>query len=92
MESNYGFPNTDFQKQAILGIGRDHTNSPQEWAQRLNRPKTGISLGITDFGNINHLGLAFTTMPIIEFNVFGSERIKLLNGLGVLISLKNTIQ
>lgn len=83
MKANYGFPNTSFQKQFILGISRDHTYNPQQWARRLKDPKTGFSLGVTDFGNIGNLGLAFTAMPIIEFEAFGSKRIKLLSGLGV---------
>lgn len=83
MKANDGFPNTSFQKQAILGIGREHTSNPQEWASRLKGPKTGFSLGITDFGNLGSLGLAFTAMPIIEFKAFGSEKLKVLSGAGI---------
>ena len=83
LRANYGFPKTNFQKQVVFGIGRDHTYNPQEWAHRLKGPKTWVSLGITDFGNIDRLGLAFTAMPIIEFNAFRSEKIKISGGSGI---------
>ncbi len=82
MESNDGFPDTKLQKQIVLNIGRYHTNNPQEWAQRLKGPKTGLTLGVTDFGNLDSLGIAITAMPFIEFKAFKSERWKVLSGLG----------
>lgn len=82
MESNDGFPDTEPQKQAILNFGRNNINNPQEWAQRLKAPKTGLSIGITDFGNLDSLGIALTAMPYIEFKAFGSERFKILTGMG----------
>src|SRR5690606_38234280 len=72
MEANDGFPETKLQKQAILNFGRNHNNNPQEWAQRLKAPKTGLSIGVTDFGNLDSLGIAITAMPFIEFTAFGS--------------------
>ncbi|MDN3723888.1 acyloxyacyl hydrolase [Aequorivita sp. SDUM287046] len=82
MESNDGFPETKLQKQAILSFGRNHQNDPQQWAQRLKKPKTGLSIGITDFGNLDSLGLAFTAMPFIEFRAFGNDRWKIHTGMG----------
>ncbi len=82
MEANDGFPDTKLQKQAILNFGRIHTNNPQQWAQRLKKPKTGLSIGVTDFGNLDSLGLGFTAMPFIEFKAFGSDRWKILTGMG----------
>lgn len=82
MESNDGFPETKLQKQAILGFGRYHSNNPQQWAQRLKKPKTGLSVGITDFGNIDSLGIALSVIPFIEFKAFGSNRWKVLTGMG----------
>lgn len=82
MEANEGFPSTGFQKQFILSIGRYHTNNPQQWAQLLNGPKTGISLGVTEFGNLDSLGIALTAMSFIEFNAFGSKRLKILTAGG----------
>lgn len=83
MEAYEDFPNTTLQKQVILSFGRYHTNNHQQWAQQLKGPKTGFSLGITDFGNVDSLGIAIMAMPFIEFNAFGSNRWKVLTGLGV---------
>lgn len=82
MESNDGFPDTKLQKQLILNFGRNHSNNPQQWAQELKGPKTGLSIGITDFGNLDSLGIALTAMPFLEFKAFGSERWKVLTGMG----------
>ncbi|MEM0518957.1 acyloxyacyl hydrolase [Aequorivita flava] len=81
-EANFGFPSTKTQKQIIFNIGRDQSKNPQEWSQRLKGPKTGYSFGITDFGNRDSLGLAFSFMPFIRFNAFRSERISVLASLG----------
>ena len=83
MEANDGFPSTGLQKQLILSLGRYHTNNPQQWAQRLKGPKTGFSIGVTDFGNLDSLGIALTVLPFIEFNAFGSKRFKVLSAMGV---------
>ncbi|AFL82307.1 Lipid A 3-O-deacylase (PagL) [Aequorivita sublithincola DSM 14238] len=82
MEANGGFPETKLQKQLLFNIGRYHTNNPQEWAQRLKGPKTGLTIGVTDFGSLDSLGLGITAMPFIEFQAFGSHRWKVLSGLG----------
>ncbi|CAM3511363.1 acyloxyacyl hydrolase [Aequorivita lipolytica] len=82
MEANDGFPDTKLQKQAVLNFGRHQENNPQEWAQRLKGAKTGLSVGITDFGNLDSLGIALTVTPFIEFKAFGSERWKMLTGMG----------
>lgn len=58
MEAYDGFPEINLQKQLILSFGRDHGSNPQQWAQRLKGPKTGLSVGITDFGNVDSLGIA----------------------------------
>ncbi|MCB0468617.1 MAG: acyloxyacyl hydrolase [Aequorivita sp.] len=82
MESNDNFPDTKLQKQAILNFGNHQNNNPQEWAQRLKAPKTGLSIGITDFGNLDSLGISITAMPFIEFKAFGSDRWKVFTGMG----------
>ncbi|MCB0465032.1 MAG: acyloxyacyl hydrolase [Aequorivita sp.] len=82
MESNDGFPKTKLQKQVVINLGRYHTFNPQQWAQQLKGPKTGVSVGITDFGNLDSLGIAITAIPFIEFNAFGSERWKVFTGMG----------
>ncbi len=82
-EANSNFPATKLQKQVIFNIGRSHLTNPQEWAQRLKGPKTGIGFGYTDFGNLDSLGIALTAIPFIEFNAFRSKRFKLLTGMGI---------
>ncbi|MEP2937394.1 MAG: acyloxyacyl hydrolase [Gilvibacter sp.] len=81
-ESNDGFPDTSMQYQTIIGFARDNTYNTQEWAYRLKRPITGLSLGFTNFGNLDSLGIALTVMPIIEFKLFKSQRISALVGMG----------
>lgn len=83
MQANEGFPKTNLQKQAIIGIALDNSSNPQEWAQRLKGPKTGFTLGVTDFGNLKNLGIAITAMPIIELKAFRSEKMKVLTGIGI---------
>ncbi|MGO3184478.1 MAG: acyloxyacyl hydrolase [Aequorivita sp.] len=82
MESNEGFPDSGLQKQLILNFGRRHSNNPQQWAQQLKGPKTGFSVGVTDFGNLENLGVALTVSPFIEFRAFGSDRFKILTSMG----------
>ncbi len=82
MEANDGFPNTELQKQLILNFGRNHSENPQQWAQQLKGPKTGLSFGVTDFGNLDSLGVAFTVAPFIEFRAFGIDRFKILASMG----------
>ena len=82
-ESNDGFPDTELQKQIVLSFGRDHTNNPKEWADGLKGLKTGVSLGITDFGNLDRLGLAISAIPYAEFNIFKQKRLSALLGFGL---------
>ncbi|WP_026452166.1 acyloxyacyl hydrolase [Aequorivita capsosiphonis] len=82
MEANEGFPETQFQKQLVFSFGRYHTNNPQQWAQQIKGPKTGFSIGVTDFGNLDSLGIAISASPFIEFKAFGSDRFKILTAMG----------
>lgn len=82
MEANEGFPKTSLQKQLVIGLGRNHENNPQQWARELNGPRTGLSLGFTDFGQRDSLGYALTALTFIEYQAFGSERWNLLTGIG----------
>lgn len=80
--SNKTFPERKLQKQAIFNLVWHHENNTQEWAQWLHSPRTGISLGYTDFGNSDRLGGAITLMPFLEFNVFKKKRLTALIGVG----------
>ncbi len=87
--SNDGFPDRGIHKQLLFQFGRNHQNNPQEWAQRYKGIKTGVGFGITDFGNLDSLGVAFTIIPQVEFNAFGSKRFSTVVGLGASYFTKN---
>lgn len=81
-EANSYFPDHGLQTQALVSFGWEHDNNTQEWAHRLKGPRTGISIGYTDFGNTENLGAAFSILPFIEFNAFKSKKITLQVGTG----------
>ncbi len=83
LESNGGFPETSLQKLVIVGIGRNHANNKQSWAQQLNRPTTGISLAIADFGNVENLGYAISLTPFINFKSFRSNHFSINAASGI---------
>jgi len=80
-EANTDFPKTKLQKNVFLSIGQYNYNSNKEWAARLNYPKTGISLGYTDFGNSTKVGHAYSILPFIEFSILKKQ----INGLNLQI-------
>jgi hypothetical protein len=82
LPSNFGFPETKPHKQLLFNISKNHENTPREWAQRLKGLHTGVSLGLTDFGQLDSLGIAISLIPNLEFNAFKSKRFKILTGLG----------
>jgi hypothetical protein len=78
LEANTDFPQTNLQKNLFLSIGRYNLNPTKEWAARLKYPKTGVSLGYTDFGNSEKVGHAYSILPFVEFSVL-QKRINGLN-------------
>ena len=87
-DSNEFFPEHGLQSQLLLNLGWEHDLNPQEWARRLKGPRTGISVGYTDFGNTDSLGGAFTIQPFIEFNSFGSRHFTTQVGTGMSLFTK----
>jgi hypothetical protein len=81
-DANENFPDHNTPFQLLLNFGWDHRYNAQEWAQRLKGPTTGLSLGISDFGNKESLGNAITLMPFIEFNALRMKRLKIKFGMG----------
>ncbi|WP_282086338.1 acyloxyacyl hydrolase [Aquimarina algiphila] len=83
-EANTGFPETKLQKSFFVSFGRRSRMIDQQWAILLGYPKTGVSLGVTDFGNTEKLGMAYTVMPFIEVGIFRkySSRWNLNIGMG----------
>jgi len=70
MEANTDFPERTLQKSFFLGLGVINKDIDEYWYSRLGIPRSGILLGITDFGNIEDIGLAYTLAPFIETGIF----------------------
>ncbi len=81
-DANSYFPEHRVQTQAVIAFGWEHDTNTQEWAQRLKGPRTGITIGYSDFGNTKNLGSAISVLPFIEFNVFKSKKITIQAGTG----------
>lgn len=83
-ESNSNFPEMSSTLGLFVNFGKYQTGNTQEWAYRLGFPKTGISVGVVDYGNTEFLGQAYTVLPNVEFNILGrSNRSFTMNvGLG----------
>lgn len=77
------FPETEPGKAYFLHLGRFYDTNDPEWAYRTGFTRTGLSLGFTDFGNPEQVGYAYTLMPFMEFNLFGTKRLKAHGGIGV---------
>jgi Lipid A 3-O-deacylase (PagL) len=73
-ESNSNFPETSSTLGLFVNFGKRQQSNTQEWAYRLGYPKTGIALGVVDYGNTEFLGQAYTLLPNIEFNILGRSR------------------
>ena len=84
-DANTNFPDTKLQKGGLISLGWFHRNKDQEWSKRLNHPRTGLTLGYTDFGNWQEVGYALSLLSYLELNLFTkkSERWKLKTGLGI---------
>ncbi|MCA0154380.1 acyloxyacyl hydrolase [Winogradskyella vincentii] len=78
LEANTDFPKTNLQKNIFFSLGNYNFKPNKEWAARLNYPKTGISIGYTDFGNSEKVGQAISLLPFIEFSLL-KKRIPNLN-------------
>lgn len=79
-EANEGFPDRNLQTGFLVSFGNYHSNNKQEWAARLNYPKTGITLGYIDFGNSEKLGQAYSFLPFVEFRI--KKRLNLYVAMG----------
>lgn len=79
---NTDFPEVGIQKTVYLTLGKYHDNNRQEWAFRLKYPKTGFSLGVSDYGNSERTGRSYSLLPYAEFGLFGSQKLNALFGLG----------
>lgn len=53
------FPKIHTRQGAFVHVGIFQNRNPNEWAYRLRYPKTGSSLRVIDFQNINDIRYAF---------------------------------
>ncbi len=85
MEANTNFPETKMQKSAFISIGWRQQNYDREWAKRLRSPRTGLTLGYTDFGNSASIGYALSLLPYLELFPFSkdAQRWRLKTSLGI---------
>lgn len=90
IDANTDFPETGVQKAFFANFGYHNYSNDKEWAYRLKYPKTGVSLGIVDFGNIEKLGLAYTIMPFMEFGLFRKKTQRWNLNIGIGGSFMNT--
>ena len=81
-EPNTDFPEVKVQKTLYLTFGKYQHDSTQQWAYRLNYPKTGFSLGFSDYGNSEQVGRSYSLLPYTEFGILGSKKLNALFGLG----------
>ncbi len=84
MPANSSFPNSNPETALFVGLGKNNFKNPNEWASWLYNPKTGVYLGVTDFGNTEKLGRSYTLMPYIEFNFskWGLRKLNVTVGMG----------
>lgn len=82
-EPNTDFPEVGIQKSFYLSFGAFHNSNNQEWAYRLNHPKTGLSFGFSDYGNAEKVGRSYSILPFTDFGLFESNRLRLMFGLGM---------
>jgi len=73
-ESNSNFPETSTTLGLFVNFGKFQNANTQEWAYRLGFPKTGVAVGVVDYGNSEFLGQAYTVLPNVEFNLLGRSR------------------
>lgn len=66
---NTGFPELDPQVGATLFIGRSWKEELRSWAEVLNAPITGLSIGVTELGNHRYVGKAISVLPTISIQI-----------------------
>jgi hypothetical protein len=74
LEANTDFPKTNLQTALLISFGKQNSTNDDEWAYRLRHPKTGVTIGIIDFGNTKKIGKAYTVLPFIEFGLFKKKK------------------
>lgn len=68
--ANKDFPELGIQKGGLLAIGKAHSGIGAEWTRQLNKPKTGVVLAYSDFGNSEKVGQALSFLSFLELRLF----------------------
>ncbi len=90
IQSSATAPKTKNERGFMIHFGNNNTNNKQEWASRLGFPRTGLTLGVIDFGNSRDIGYSISAMPFLETNVFKIKSLFLNGAIGVsLLTKKN---
>lgn len=76
-------PKTDMQ--TIFGISFEKNNDFNQkiWSKVTKKPRTGISLYYTNFGNNKELGKAISLIPYIKFNLLKKKNLRAKTGFGI---------
>lgn len=78
-QSSNTSPETKNERGFMVHFGNNNTNNKQEWASRLGFPRTGLTLGVIDYGNPSAIGYSISVMPFLETSVFKIKNL-FLNG------------
>lgn len=81
-DSNSNFPEHGLQKSIFLNLGIYDAEDKKYWRHYLNRPKTGLSIGLSDLGDKEALGYVYSVMPYAEFTLFPKK----IDGFSLLVS------
>ena len=81
--SNSGFPEAKLQKSLFVDFGKYHNRKLDEWAYRLKYARTGVSIGVTDYGNPEYIGYSVSAIPFIEFDFLRKKKKDLKMNIGI---------
>jgi len=76
-------PKTKNERGFMVHFGNNNTTNKKEWAYRLGFPRTGLTLGVIDFGNPSKIGYSISAMPFLETSVFKIKNLYLNAAIGM---------
>ena len=71
--TNTGFPDVGLHQAWFFNFGSFQNTNENEWAHRLNQPKTGVSVAFARYGQDDILGYSVSVMPNIELGIGRSD-------------------
>lgn len=82
-EAGSGFPDRGIQKSVFFSLGSYNPINDQEWKYRLNNPRTGLTTGFSEYGNMDQIGWSVSLYPYFEFHPFENDKITFYTSLGL---------